>query len=113
MATEPRWTPQLTQNISVVNGQTVYGDVYIDTGEPNVNIDENVYSLEYTTTFTLQDGTFTFPSPNAVEGQEPGEKDVPIQLVNMRKTLIGVIPLINMGSSNTKTQLTYSFPTNN
>jgi len=113
MATEPTWTPNLIQNISVINGQTIYGDVFIDTREADTNINDNVYSLDYTTTFTLQDGTFTFPSPDAVEGQEPGEKDVPIQLVNMRKTLIGVIPLINMGSTNTKTKLTYSFPTNN
>jgi hypothetical protein len=111
--TEPRWTPQLIQNTTLVNGQTVYGDVYIDTGQANVNVNDNVYSLDYTTTFTMQEGTFTFPSLDAVEGQEPGEKDVPIQLVNMRKTLIGVIPLINMGSSNPYTKITYSFPTNN
>ena len=81
--------------------------------EPTWTSDKNEYRVEFDTTFTLQDGTFTFPSLDAVEGQEPGVKDVPIQLVNMRKTLIGVVPLINIGSDNTFTKFTYSFPTNN
>ena len=81
--------------------------------EPTWTSDQNVYDVGFNTTFTMRDGTFTFPSLDAIEGQEPGVKDVPIQLVNMRKTLIGVIPLINIGSDNTFTKFTYSFPTNN
>ena len=112
MAIIPDWFPPLQQTITTdVNGQTVYGDVYFDTTTEGVTTRYNVYSLNYRTTFTMVPGTFTIPGvPN---GSPPRDTDVPIELVNMRKTLIGVIPLINLSSSNNKSNIVFSFPTNN
>lgn len=107
----PVWTPPLQQTITNVNGQPVYGDVYFDiTNESAETTRFNVYSLRYTTTFTLISGTFTIPGIPL--GVGPRDTDVPNELLNMRRTLIGVIPLINLSSTNTKTPITFSFPTN-
>ena len=101
MSSVPQWTPPLLQTITNdVNGQPVYGDVYFDRSISSLGpmTRYNVYSLNYTTTFTMVAGTFT---------------DVPNELRNMRATLIGVIPLINLTSDNTKVDIAFSFPTNN
>jgi hypothetical protein len=98
----PVWTPSLYQSVTTVNGQTVYGDVYLDSTSSDGGITQtnNIYSLTYVTTFTMIAGTF------AIE-------NVPPELVSMRKTLIGVIPLINLQSTNKKNDIIFSFPTNN
>jgi hypothetical protein len=112
MALVPDWFPPLQQTITTdVNGQTVYGDVYFDTTTEGLTTRYNVYSLNYRTTFTMVPGTFTIPG--VPEGSPPRDTDVPIELVNRRKTLIGVIPLINLTSSNKKSDIVFSFPTNN
>lgn len=112
MALVPDWFPPLQQTITTdINGQTVYGDVFFDTTTEGHTIRYNVYSLKYTTTFTLVPGTFTIPG--VPEGSPPRDTDVPVELVNKRKTLIGVIPLINLTSSNKKSDIVFSFPTNN
>lgn len=111
MALVPEWYPPLEQTITTdVNGQTVYGDVYFDTTTEGLTSRYNVYSLNYTTTFTMIPGTFTIPGVPA--GSPPRDTDVPIELVNKRATLIGVIPLINLTSKNKKTDIVFSFPTN-
>lgn len=107
----PIWTPQLEQTITIVNGQPVYGDVYFDiTNESQETSRFNVYSLNYITTFQLIPGTFTIPGVPA--GVGPRDTDVPSELVNMRGTLIGVIPLLNLSSNNTRSPITFSFPAN-
>ena len=112
MAQDPKWFPRLEQSITTdINGQTVYGDVYFDTTTEGLTTRYNVYSLNYTTTFKMIDGTFTFS--NVPPGALPRDTDVPSQLVNMRKTLIGVIPLINLRSDNKEKDIIFSFPTNN
>jgi len=112
MALVPDWFPPLQQTITTdVNGQTVYGDVYFDTTTEGLTTRYNVYSLNYRTTFTMIPGTFTIPG--VPQGSPPRDTDVPIELVNRRKTLIGVIPLINLTSSNKKSDIVFSFPTNN
>ncbi len=111
MALQPRWTPHLEQSITNdINGQPQYGDVYFNNTFEGSTTRYNVYSLNYITTFTMIDGTFTIP--NVPPGVGDRETDVPIELVNMRKTLIGVIPLINLDSTNKKTDIIFSFPTN-
>jgi hypothetical protein len=112
MAVNPRWIPPLEQTITTdSNGQTIYGDVYFDRTNEGITARYNVYSLNYTTTFTMVNGTFTIP--NVPEGVGPRDTDVPIELVNMRATLIGVIPLININpDNNKKTPIVISFPTN-
>jgi len=99
---QPTWTPPLQQD-----SQT--GDVYFFGGDGNSRY--NVYTLNYTTTFTLLPGTFTYPS--TLPGVGPRDTDVPSELVELRSTLIGVIPLINLVSNNTSTGITFSIPTNN
>lgn len=112
MALVPDWFPPLQQTITTdVNGQTVYGDVYFDITTEGYTTRYNVYSLNYRTTFTMIPGTFTIPG--VPEGSPPRDTDVPIELVNKRKTLIGVIPLVNLTSSNKKSDIVFSFPTNN
>lgn len=113
MAVTPKWIPPLEQTITTdSNGQPVYGDVYFDRTNEGLTARYNVYSLNYTTTFTMVDGTFTIP--NVPEGVGPRDTDVPLELVNMRATLIGVIPLININpDNNKKTPIVISFPTNN
>jgi hypothetical protein len=107
----PIWTPQLEQTITIVNGQPVYGDVYFDiTNESQETSRFNVYSLNYITTFQLIPGTFTIPG--VPPGVGPRDTDVPSELVNMRGTLIGVIPLLNLSSNNTRSPITFSFPAN-
>ena len=92
---QPTWVPSLQQdNPNDVNNP---GDVYF-VGEYGHRY--NVYSLNYVTTFTLLPGTFTIPS--TLPGVGPRDTDVPTQLINQRATLIGVIPLINLYSNNTK-----------
>ena len=103
---QPIWTPSLQQNDPTNLNNP--GDVYFD-GEYGHRY--NVYSLNYTTTFTLLPGTFTIPS--TVPGVGPRDTDVPAELLNQRGTLIGVIPLINLYSTNTRTPIRFSFPTNN
>jgi len=101
----PVWTPPLMQDTP--NNIDNPGDVYIDIipGDPSSRV--NVYSLTYGTTFTLIDGTFTIPN-----GIAPRDTDVPDELLNMRKTLIGVIPLVNIYSNHSRTPITVTFPTN-
>jgi len=107
MSVPPTWTPQLEQDI--ING--VYGDVYFNlTNEGPGTTRFNVYSLSYSTTFQLISGTFTIPGVPA--GVGPRDTDVPAELMSRRGTLIGVIPLINLSSDNTRTPITFSFPTN-
>lgn len=105
-APSPIWIPQLQQDVTTTNGQTIYGDVYFLS---EYNHRYNVYSLRYSTTFTLQPGTFTFP----ISGAGFRDTDVSSALTSRRSTLIGVIPLINLGTNNSKTPITFSFPTNN
>ena len=82
MSEPSRWIPQLEQTVTTTNGVTTYGDVYFDrTGESGSTSRFNVYSLRYSTTFTLISGTYT---------------NVPTELTSRRNTLIGVIPLINI-----------------
>lgn len=112
MSIVPQWYPPLQQTITNdVNGQPVYGDVYFNTINEGLTTRYNVYSLNYTTTFTMVNGTFTIPGIPA--GVGPRDTDVPLQLVNMRASLIGVIPLINLTSDNKKVDIAFSFPTNN
>jgi len=98
----PVWTPSLYQSVTTVNGQPVYGDVYLDSTSSVGGITQtnNIYSLNYVTTFTMIEGTFMI-------------ENVPPELVSMRKTLIGVIPLISLQSTNKKNDIVFSFPTNN
>ena len=105
--TPPIWTPPLKQDI--INGE--YGDVYFDiANESSETTRFNVYSLHYSTTFTLISGTFTIPGVPA--GAVPRDTDVPAELINQRGTLIGVIPLINLSSINRRTPITFAFPSN-
>lgn len=110
--TPPTWTPQLEQTITTGgDGQPVYGDVYFNiTNEGPGTTQFNVYSLNYSTTFQLISGTFTIPGVPA--GVGPRDTDVPAELLSRRGTLIGVIPLINLSSNNTRTPITFAFPTN-
>jgi hypothetical protein len=103
---QPIWTPSLQQEHP--DNPSDPGNVYFD-GEYGHRY--NVYSLNYTTTFTLLPGTFTIPS--TAPGVGPRDTDVPAELLNQRATLIGVIPLINLYSTNISTPITFSFPTNN
>lgn len=96
----PTWTPSLQQD-------TPESDVYFS-GEENHRY--NIYSLSYNTAFTLLPGTFTFPSTDP--GVDDRDTDVPRELVERRSTLIGVIPLIHLSSSNTSTPILFSFPSN-
>jgi len=104
----PTWIPQLQQDVTTSNGQTIYGDVYFLS---EYNHRYNVYSLRYSTTFTLQPGTFTYPATGVGAGLR--DTDVSSALTSRRSTLIGMIPLINLGTNNSKTPITFSFPTNN
>ena len=94
----PSWSPPLAQD-------PVSGIVYFEY-EPSIRY--NVYSLGYTTTYTLQPGTFTF-------GNGSRATDVSSAITNIRSTMIGVVPLIKITSNNQNpdTPITYSFPTNN
>lgn len=109
MPEDSKWIPPLQQIITIdSNQQPVYGDVYFDRLNLGLMTRYNVYSLTYSTTFTMAPGTFTLP------GVAPTSINVPSSLANMRATLIGVIPLININpDNNTKTQIRISFPTNN
>ena len=100
MSEPSRWIPQLEQTVTTTNGVTTYGDVYFDrTGESGSTSRFNVYSLRYSTTFTLISGTYT---------------NVPTELTSRRNTLIGVIPLINISrENNLRTPITFAFPSNN
>ena len=100
-AVVPTWTPSLQQDSPT-------GDVYFD-NEPGHRV--NVYSLNYTTTFTLLPGTFTYPDADI----GPRDTDVPASIIEKRNTLIGFIPLINLSSTNdySDTPIRFSFPTNN
>lgn len=105
------WVPSLQQTISTVNGQTVYSDVYFDRANEGTGTTRfNVYSLSYSTTFTLLPGTFTIPGIPPEAGAR--NTDVPADLLNLRGTLIGVIPLIKLSSNNTRTPITFAFPSN-
>jgi hypothetical protein len=106
------WIPQLEQTITTGgDGQPVYGDVYFNiTNEGSGTSQFNVYSLSYSTTFQLISGTFTIPDVPA--GVGPRDTDVPAELLSRRGTLIGVIPLINLSSNNSRTPITFAFPTN-
>jgi len=111
MSNAPTWTPSLSQRITYdVNQQPIYGDVYFDERDVGTT-SYNVFSLNYNTTYTMVEGTFTFP--NVPPGAAERDTDVPIELVNMRNTLIGVIPFINLVSDNKQKPITLSFPTNN
>jgi hypothetical protein len=91
------WAPQLEQSVTTAaNGEPMYGDVYFEnTGGSRFN----VYSLRYSTTFTLISGTY----PN-----------IPREITSRRNTLIGVIPLINITRvNNDRTPITFAFPSNN
>lgn len=94
------WTPQLEQSVTTTNGVTTYGDVYFDTtGESGQTSRFNVYSLSYSTTFKLIDGTYA---------------NIPTEITSRRNTLIGVIPLINISrATNLRTPITFAFPSNN
>ena len=102
-AVVPTWTPSLLQD-------PITGNVYFD-GEYGHRF--NVYSLNYTTTFTLLPNTFTYPSTLA--GVGPRDTDIPASILEKRSTLIGFIPLINIASNNnySDTPIRFSFPTNN
>jgi hypothetical protein len=91
----PAWSPPLAQD-------PVTNIVYF---EYETGIRYNVYSLGYTTTYTLQPGTFTF-------GNGSSATDVSSAITNIRSTMIGVVPLIRITSNNPNTPITYSFPTN-
>ena len=82
MSEPSRWVPQLEQTVTTTNGVTTYGDVYFDTtGESGQTSRFNVYSLGYSTTFKLIEGTYD---------------NIPTEITSRRNTLIGVIPLINI-----------------
>lgn len=96
MSEPSRWIPQLEQTPTTTDGVTTPGDVYFEnTGGSRFN----VYSLSYSTTFTLISGTYA---------------NIPPEITNRRNTLIGVIPLINITRlNNTRTPITFAFPSNN
>jgi hypothetical protein len=102
--TPPIWTPPLQQD-------SENSDVYFNiTNESSETTKFNVYTLNYSTTFQLISGTYTIPGVPA--GVGPRDTDVPVELLTRRGTLIGVIPLINLSSNNTRTPITFAFPTN-
>jgi hypothetical protein len=92
----PLWSPPLAQD-------TPNGPVYF-MNEANIRF--NIYSLSYQTTYTLQDGTYTI-------GSGSRETDVSSAIINLRSTMIGVVPLIKITSTNQVTPILYSFPANN
>jgi hypothetical protein len=100
-AVVPTWTPSLQQDSPT-------GDVYF-VGEYGHRF--NIYSLNYTTTFTLLPGTFTYPS--TLPGIGPRDTDIPASIISKRNSLIGFIPLINLASNNNYTPIRFSFPSNN
>ena len=91
----PVWSPPLQQDTST-------GPVYFEY-EPNIRY--NVYSLAYDTTYTLQKETFTL-------GNGSRDTDVSSAITNLRSTMIGVVPLIKILSTNEETNVKFSFPTN-
>lgn len=102
--TPPIWTPPLQQD-------SENSDVYFNiTNEGSETTRFNVYSLNYSTTFQLISGTYTIPGVPAGVGSR--DTDIPAELLTRRGTLIGVIPLINLYSNNTRTPITFAFPTN-
>lgn len=105
----PIWIPPLNQDNP--NDPDNPGDVYFDLlGEGSETTRYNVYSLTYGTTFTLINGTFTIP--NEPPGSGIRDTDIPTELLNLRSTLIGVIPLVNIRSNHRRTPIIISFPTN-
>jgi len=100
-AVVPTWSPSLQQDSPT-------GDVYF-VGEYGHRF--NIYSLNYTTTFTLLPGTFTYPS--TLPGVGPRDTDIPASIIAKRNSLIGFIPLINIASNNSYTPIRFSFPSNN
>ncbi len=108
----PVWTPPLEQTITTgSDGQPIYGDVYFNTTSEGQDTTKfNVYSLNYSTIFTLLPGTFTIPGIPPGSGER--NTDVPEELLNLRGTLIGVIPLITLSSNNKRTPITFAFPSN-
>lgn len=106
------WIPSLQQTITGTPQQPIYGDVYFDIANEGTGTTRfNVYSLSYSTTFTLLPGTFTIP--DIPPGSASRNTDVPVELLNLRsRTLIGVIPLINLYSNHRRTPITFAFPTN-
>ena len=108
----PIWTPSLQQTITTgTDGQPIYGDVYFDIANEGTGTTRfNVYSLRYSTTFTLLPGTFTIPGTPPINPNI--NTNVPAELLNLRGTLIGVIPLIKLSSNNTRTPITFAFPSN-
>ena len=95
----PAWSPPLAQD-------SQNGPVYFET---ETNIRFNVYSLAYPTTYTLQPGTYTIPN-----GITSRDTDISSAITNIRSTMIGVVPLIKITSTNNdpSTMINYSFPTN-
>ena len=95
----PAWSPPLAQD-------SQNGPVYFET---ETNIRFNVYSLAYPTTYTLQPGTYTIPN-----GITSRDTDISSAITNIRSTMIGVVPLIKITSTNNdpSTPINYSFPTN-
>lgn len=95
----PAWSPPLAQD-------SPNGPVYFET---ETNIRFNVYSLAYLTTYTLQPGTYTIPN-----GITSRDTDISSAITNIRSTMIGVVPLIKITSTNNdpSTMINYSFPTN-
>lgn len=111
--TQTIWTPNLLQaNPGNVDNP---GSVYFDTTDENggVPFRYNIYALQYATTFKLLPGTFTIPSSEPGVGQR--DTDIPASVFEQRRTLIGVIPLINLSSNNQYSDypIRFSFPTNN
>ena len=99
MSASPSWSPPLAQD-------SPYGPVYFTT---ETNIRFNVYSLAYPTTYTLQPGTYTYTN-----GITSRDTDISSAITNIRSTMIGVVPLIKITSTNNDpaTPINYSFPTN-
>jgi len=112
MATTPIWTPNLLQDRP--NNINDPGDVYFENRDVNgTPFRYNIYALHYATTFKLLPGTFTIPSTEP--GVGPRDTDIPASIYEKRRTLIGVIPLINLTSNNRYSDypIRFSFPTNN
>jgi hypothetical protein len=106
------WTPNLLQaRPDDINNP---GEVYFENTDGNgIPFRYNIYALNYATTFKLLPGTFTIPSTEP--GVGPRDTDIPASVYEKRRTLIGVIPLINLRSNNQYQDypIRFSFPTNN
>ena len=109
-ATQTIWTPNLLQDYPNNNPGPVYFENTDENGNP---FRYNIYALQYATTFKLLPGTFTIPSSEPGVGSR--DTDIPASVFEQRRTLIGVIPLINLSSNNQYSDypIRFSFPTNN